>query len=107
MELILIQRAGQLGDAFLVELVQTIVQPACAVIQLTCTGVQGVHAVIQGLGACSQLCAAILCGVGTVRSGLHACGVLVHAGNKELDLRKAGLQGADIGHILAVLHLIL
>ena len=107
MELILIQRAGQLGDAFLVELVQTVVQLACAVIQLTCTGVQGVHAVIQGLGACSQLCAAILCGVGTVRSGLHACGVLVHAGNKELDLRKAGLQGADIGHILTVLHLIL
>ena len=48
-----IQRAGQLGDAFLVELVQTIVQLACAVIQLTCTGVQGVHAVIQGLGAVS------------------------------------------------------
>ena len=47
MELILIQRAGQLGDAFLVELVQTVVQSACAVIQLTCTGVQGVHAVIQ------------------------------------------------------------
>ena len=107
MELILIQRAGQLGDAFLVELVQTVVQPACAVIQLACTGVQGVHAVIQGLGACGQLSAAILCRVGTIRSGLHACGVLVHAGNKELNLRKAGLQGADISHILTVLHLIL
>ena len=35
MELILIQRAGQLGDAFLVELVQTVVQLACAVIQLS------------------------------------------------------------------------
>ena len=42
MELILIQRAGQFGDTFLVELVQTIVQPACAVIQLACTGVQAV-----------------------------------------------------------------
>ena len=107
MQLILIQCAGQLGDALLVELVQAVVQLVSAVIQLACALVQGVHAIVQGLSTGGKLCAAVLGRVCTVCGGLHTGGVLTHAGNKELDLGKAVLQGTHIRDILTVLYLIL
>ena len=51
MDLLLVQCAGQLGDALLIELVQAIVQPDRAIAELACAIVQGGHAVVQGLGA--------------------------------------------------------
>ena len=105
MDLVGVEGAGQLGDALLVELVQAVRQPSGTVGKLPHTVVQGGHTVVEGLGAIGQLGAAVLSGVGTVRRSGHAAGVLANAGNEELDLRKAGLQGADIGDILAVLGL--
>ena len=105
MELVGVQRAGQLGDALFVELVQTVVQLDCAIRQLAHTVVQGGHAVIQALRAGSQLGAAVLGRVRAIGSGSDAVGVLVDAGHKILDLAQAGLEGADAGDIVAVLSL--
>ncbi len=91
-QLILIQCAGQLGDALLVELVQTIVQLVSAVVQLACTLVQGVHAIVQGLGTGGKLCAAVLGRVCAVCSGLHTGGVLAHDGNEVLDLERLSFR---------------
>ena len=107
MDLLLVQSAGQLGDALLIELVQAIVQPDRAIAELACAIIQGGHAVIQGLGAIGQLGGTVLCGVGTVSGGGNTVGVLVDTGHEILDLRQAVLQGTDICDILAVLSLIL
>ena len=42
MDLLLVQSAGQLGDALLIELVQAIVQPDRAIAELACAIIQGV-----------------------------------------------------------------
>ena len=107
MDLLLVQSAGQLGDALLIELVQAIIQPDRAIAELACAIIQGGHAVIQGLGAIGQLDGTVLCGVGTVSGGGDTIGVLVDTGHEILDLRQAVLQGTDICDILAVLSLIL
>ena len=93
MDLLLVQSAGQLGDALLIELVQAIVQPDRAIAELACAIIQGGHAVVQGLGAIGQLGGTVLCGVaiatclfklqmnGTaVSSGMGTCGFVGQIG---------------------------
>ena len=88
MELVGVQRTGELRNALVVELHEAAAELVGAVLELE-------HAVIQGGCAAGQLSAS---GLG----GVRAVGVLADAGHEELYLAQIFFQGADAGHILAV-----
>ena len=95
MELVGVQRTGELRNALVVELHEAAAELVGAVLELE-------HTVIQGGCAAGQLSASVLGGVCAVSGRSHAVGVLADAGHEELYLAQIFFQGADAGHILAV-----
>ena len=95
MELVGVQRTGELRNALVVELHEAAAELVGAVLELE-------HTVIQGGCAAGQLSASVLGGVCAVGGCSHAVGVLADAGHEEPDLTQIFFQGVDAGHILAV-----
>ena len=95
MELVGVQRTGELRNALVVELHEAAAELVGAVLEPE-------HTVIQGGCAAGQLSASVLGGVCAVSGRSHAVGVLADAGHEEPDLAQIFFQGADAGHILAV-----
>ena len=95
MELVGVQRTGELRNALVVELHEAAAELVGAVLELE-------HTVIQGGCAAGQLSASGLGGVRADGGRSHAVGVLADAGHEELYLAQIFFQGADAGHILAV-----